>query len=130
MSTAGITVLVCGGRDYNDAETVGAWLGGVQKQRGGIKRIIEGGAQGADRLARLYGEWQRIQVVTFAADWRTHGRAAGPMRNARMLDEGKPDLVLAFPGGVGTADMVRRAREAGIEVVEASPTTYAAGRSA
>ena len=37
-----------------------------------------------------------------------------------MLDEGKPDLVIAFPGGKGTADMARRAREAGIEVIEVS----------
>jgi hypothetical protein len=50
------------------------------------------------------------------ADWNTHGRAAGPIRNQRMLDEVKPELVVAFPGGRGTADMVRRAREAGVNV--------------
>jgi ABC-type sugar transport system substrate-binding protein len=35
-----------------------------------------------------------------------------------MLDEGKPDIVVAFPGGTGTADMVRRARKAGVVVIE------------
>jgi hypothetical protein len=45
---------------------------------------------------------------------------AGPIRKQQMLDEGKPDLVVAFPGGRGTAHMVRIARAAGIEVIEAS----------
>lgn len=46
------------------------------------------------------------------------GRAAGPIRHQRMLDEGMPDLVLALPGGRGTADMVRHATLAGVEVIE------------
>jgi len=49
------------------------------------------------------------------ADWETHGRAAGPIRNEKMLTW-KPDLVVAFPGGVGTADLVRRAEAAGVPV--------------
>jgi len=52
------------------------------------------------------------------ANWAELGRKAGPIRNQQMLDEGKPNLVVAFPGGRGTADIVRRARAAGIEVVE------------
>jgi hypothetical protein len=52
------------------------------------------------------------------AEWETLGRKAGPIRNERMLTEGKPDLVVAFPGGRGTAHMTRLAREAGVEVVE------------
>jgi hypothetical protein len=61
---------------------------------------------------------QDIPCSVYMADWDGLGRKAGPIRNQRMLDEGKPDLVIAFPGGRGTADMVRRAREAGVEVVE------------
>jgi hypothetical protein len=110
-------VLVCGGRNYSNAMSVGSWLGGIRRDHG-IAAIIEGGATGADKLARFYGEYAGIPVVTFNADWNAHGRAAGPLRNQRMIEEGKPDLVVAFPGGRGTADMVRRAREAGIEVVE------------
>jgi len=52
------------------------------------------------------------------AKWSKHGRAAGPIRNQEMIDECKPDLVVAFPGGRGTADMVRRAKAAGIRVIE------------
>jgi hypothetical protein len=47
---------------------------------------------------------------------KKHGRAARPIRNQRMLDEGKPDLVVAFPGGRGTTDMIRRAERAGVPV--------------
>jgi hypothetical protein len=46
--------------------------------------------------------------------------ASKGMRNQQMLDEGRPTLVVAFPGGRGTADMMRRARVAGIEVIEIS----------
>jgi hypothetical protein len=58
-----------------------------------------------------------IQTLAFPADWKTHGKAAGFIRNQRMLDEGKPDLVLGFPGGSGTADMCSRAERAGVRVV-------------
>lgn len=57
-----------------------------------------------------------VPVRVFKADWDKHGKAAGPIRNQQMLDEGKPDLVLAFAGGKGTDDMCRRARAAGVEV--------------
>lgn len=52
------------------------------------------------------------------ADWEDLGRKAGPIRNQRMLDDGRPELVVAFPGGPGTAHMCRIAREAGVEVIE------------
>lgn len=85
--------------------------------------VVHGAARGADRMA---GEWARsrreegVIELPFPADWRRYGRAAGVLRNQRMLDEGKPDLVLAFHDDIdhsrGTKDMVRRARGAQIEV--------------
>ena len=79
------------------------------------------GAPGADSGGRIFGEQNGAPVVTYAADWKAHGRAAGPIRNQRMIDGGKPDLVITFPGGRGTADMVRRAEKAGIEVTRPVP---------
>jgi hypothetical protein len=52
------------------------------------------------------------------ADWAGLGRKAGPLRNERMLHEGKPQLVVAAPGGRGTSHMTHIAREAGVEVIE------------
>jgi YspA, cpYpsA-related SLOG family len=80
--------------------------------------LVAGGARGADTLADEWAKAQGIACQIFMADWEGLGRKAGPIRNQRMLDEGKPDLVIAFPGGRGTADMVRRAREAGVETIE------------
>jgi hypothetical protein len=114
-------VLVCGGRHYNDALTFGSWLGGIQRDHG-ITQIIQGGATGADFLARQYADFQNIPVRTFEAEWGRLGRAAGPIRNRQMLEEGKPDIVVAFPGGNGTADMVRQAKRAGVSVLEITTT--------
>lgn len=110
-------VLVCGGRAYTDAVRVDAVLSKLDGEAR-ISTVIEGGAHGADRLARLWANSNLVRVETFEADWDNQGRFAGPMRNQRMLDEGRPDVVIAFPGGRGTADMVRKARKAGVQVVE------------
>jgi hypothetical protein len=111
-------VLVCGGRDYNDEERVFGTLDEIHK-RSRITAIIQGYATGADDLAREWGYGQRnCAILSFAPDWNRYGKAAGPKRNAQMLAEGKPDLVVAFPGGKGTANMVAQARAAGIEVIE------------
>jgi hypothetical protein len=117
-----LKVLVCGGRDFDDAMTLGSWLAGIHKKEG-IALLIEGGARGADYMARRFAEWSQIPVKTFPADWATYGKAAGPMRNQRMIDDGKPDLVVAFDGGRGTADMIGRAERAGIRVLRATKIT-------
>lgn len=109
-------VLVCGGRGFNDPMTLGSWLGGIHKQHG-ISAIIHGAAPGADFMAGKFAEWMSIPAEAYPADWQRDGRAAGPIRNARMLAEGRPDLVVAFKGGRGTAGMVTRAYRAGVEVL-------------
>lgn len=115
-------VLVCGGRDYRDRERVAEALSELAAKYGRLT-IIQGGAPGADALAR---EWTFLQpyshLINEPADWKTYGRAAGPIRNQKMIDEHRPELVLAFPGGRGTADMVRRAKAAGVPVREVTPT--------
>lgn len=108
-------VLVGGGRDYADRKKVFDTLDSIRKELGTIT-IIHGGASGADALALAWAMARGFDSLQFKADWNKHGRAAGPIRNQQMLDEGHPDLVIAFPGGCGTADMVRRARASGIEV--------------
>jgi hypothetical protein len=110
-------VLVCGGRDFKDWDLLSEELTYLL---GEIDVIIHGGAKGADRLAGDFAFAAGITEEVYLAKWDEHGLAAGPIRNQRMLDDGKPDLVIAFPGGKGTADMVRRARAAGVEVREVS----------
>ena len=112
-------VLVCGGRNYNDTARVFAVLDKLHGEAG-VSVVIEGGARGADACGKEWAFRRRVECQTFEADWENQGSFAGPARNKRMLDEGRPDLVIAFPGGRGTADMVRKARKAGVEVVEIS----------
>ena len=105
-------VLVTGGRDYGNTRRVFEVLSYEQPTL-----LCQGGANGADQLARAWAITHDIPYVTYEADW-SQGRKAGPLRNQQMLDEFKPDLVVAFPGGRGTADMVRRAKAVGVEVRE------------
>jgi hypothetical protein len=80
--------------------------------------VMQGGADGFDHAAKTWADANGIEQKTFWAEWHKRGRAAGGERNQRMLDEGKPTLVLAFPPGVsGTYDMIERAEAAGIPVI-------------
>ena len=90
-------VLVCGGRDYNDRETVRRTLDRIKPAE-----IIHGAARGADTLAGEYARDRDIPCRSFPADWQKNGRSAGFIRNRQMLDEGKPDLVVAFPAKAGS----------------------------
>lgn len=80
--------------------------------------IIEGGASGADTLAREWADANGFRSRVYRARWQEHGKAAGPIRNQMMLDVERPILVIAFPGSRGTADMMRRAKAAGVPVIE------------
>lgn len=113
-------VLVCGGRDFNDQRLLTQTLD-IYHVHVGIKTIIHGAARGADTLAAWWGSGRKVGLEPYPADWAKHGRSAGPKRNEQMLRDGKPDVCIAFPGGRGTADMVRRCRAAGIEVIEVQP---------
>lgn len=108
-------LLVCGGRDFDNRYGLFKVLDGIAS-RNNVKLIIEGGASGADRLAREWAGENLVECVTVPADWNKQGKAAGPLRNQRMLDDHKPTHMIAFPGGRGTADMVRRAKQSGVIV--------------
>lgn len=117
-------VLVCGGRDL-DESAVWNWLERFGHQDAAeavgrderITSVIHGAASGADNAAAGWGEFEGVRVIAYPADWRKHGKAAGPIRNTQMLREGKPSLVIAFPGGRGTADMIRQAEAADVPIL-------------
>lgn len=128
-------ILICGGRTYTDEKNFNALMDFMHWRRWAHfppTIIIHGGARGADTLADKWAKKHGHSVLPFLADWNdlTHPKAvirtrpdgskydllAGYRRNQRMIDEGKPEVAVAFPGGGGTTDMVTRARKAGIEV--------------
>ena len=93
-------------------------MGDLIRIRGVPEKIVQGGANGADTLARNWAKSHGLKVETERAEWKRYLGAAGPIRNQVMLDKYKPDFVVAFPGGRGTADMVKKAREDGVDVAE------------
>jgi len=111
-----VRVLVCGDRHWNDKDAIRREL----KLIPDIELIIEGGAPGADTLAKEVADELNIPVLEFRAEWDKHGKAAGPIRNRKMLVEGRPDLVLAFHDDIskskGTKDMINQARAFGVPV--------------
>jgi predicted polyphosphate/ATP-dependent NAD kinase len=127
-------VLVCGGRDYGRKWTGTQWdederqidrLFAVLDKAlqaatlaGKSFTLVHGGARGADSLSGLWATTRQVSDVrVYEADWKTHGKRAGPIRNIKMLDEEKPHVVIAFPGGAGTANMIKLAKDKGIPVL-------------
>lgn len=111
-------ILVCGGRDFNDGARLRECLDALHTLDDGITCLVHGGAAGADSLADTWAKHKGVTVKAYPADWKSHGRSAGPRRNEQMLREDRPDMVVAFPGGRGTAHMIRIAKEAGVKVVQ------------
>ena len=104
--------IVCGGRDYNNSDRVFEIL-----NRFRITCVIEGGASGADKLAAEWARQKGIEHIQVLADWNRFGNSAGPIRNRKML-EYDPDIVIAFPGGKGTKDMIKQAKSQRVRVIE------------
>lgn len=78
--------------------------------------VFVGDADGLDRLVRTFCKHLNIPYTVFKADWGEHGRAAGPIRNKEMLQSGA-NILIAFPGGKGTENCVKQAKELGITVL-------------
>lgn len=121
-------VLVTGGRGYSNVDEARRQL--VELDPNAI--IVHGAASGADSVVALVADSLGMLVEAHPADWQglcrdecKHKRrgvgghsycpAAGNYRNQEMADLGA-DLCIVFPGGKGTADMVRRAKAAGIPI--------------
>ena len=117
-------VLVCGGRDYDNRERLFGVLDKALRAAnlaGKTFVLVHGGARGADSLAGLWASMRQdsVSVRVYKADWDTHKKAAGPIRNNLMLTSESPDIIIAFKGGNGTAHMMSIGRKAGVPVYEA-----------
>ena len=115
-------VLVTGGRNFQDKAFVFSTLDRIHAERT-IDNLIAGGAKGADFWAEEWAKDREVDHSIYPAKWKTIGNnSAGPIRNQRMLDKASPTLVVAFPGGPGTANMCRKAEGSGLVVIHATPT--------
>ena len=104
-------ILICGDRNWKDVETIENFVKSLPPDT----VIIHGDSRGADKIADKAAKEHGLTVKPFSAKWEKYGGAAGPIRNRRMLVEGKPDRVVAFHDDLsksrGTADMVKQARK-------------------
>ena len=119
-------VLVCGSRDFSDRSLVDAKLDEVRERLGGVPmRVISGAARGADTLAADWARKNSVPCDEYPAEWERYGRSAGYRRNERMLTEGRPHLVVAFPQGEsrGTRMMMDIAAKAKVAVEEIDPVS-------
>jgi len=110
-------LLICGDRDWKNFQFILTKLSEFH-QKTPVEVVIEGEANGADMMARFAAERLGIPVLPFKANWGVYERAAGPIRNQKMLKEGKPTRVWAFHNFIenskGTKHMVGISRKAGI----------------
>lgn len=117
-------IAVTGGRDYQNRQVVYDNLDEYHDHLE-ISALITGLARGADTLAYEWARNRGVPTWEFPAEWKRYGRSAGFRRNEQMINEGQPDFLIAFPGGNGTAHMVRKTKAADILVDE---TARYAGR--
>lgn len=110
-----ILVLCCGGRDYADAQHVAGSLVLLEPHLGPWA-MLQGGALGADRLCKEWAHRNGIPELQMDAHWGAYSKLAGPIRNGWMLEVCRPGYAVAFPGGAGTRDMVKRLQTAGVPV--------------
>ena len=118
-----LVIVAGGGRDllWLPAQIAAVLLARTSGQL--VHGLLHGGARGADRTIGRAAHQLGWPVEVLPADWRRHGRAAGPIRNRELLElaiSRAEDLssaaapvsvlVVAFPGGAGTASLVREAR--------------------
>lgn len=121
-----VTAIVCGSRTGAPSGVPLGWvrcaLDAWEREHARVWHVLNGGAPGIDALAAEWARERRRPCTTFPARWEEHKRAAGPLRNAAMLaylrstTEAAARVVLAFPGGTGTACMVTRAHAANVPV--------------
>ena len=133
-----VRIAVCGGQHFGKTVPEKRFIYKTLHEIAGTETVcvIQGGASGSDKIAKQWArrnkhkwltfkaEWKNLEapnaVVDIGADGKPYNKMAGFERNQRMLDEGRPDLLVAFPGNKGTRDTIRRARILGIEFLEVS----------
>ena len=110
-------ILVCGDRNMTDYKEIHKILNEFPSD----SVVIHGNCRGADKMAGRAAKKLGMEVMVFPADWKTFGKAAGPIRNTKMLDEGHPDVVIAFHPNIsqskGTKNMIDQACMRNINVI-------------
>ena len=105
--------IIAGGRDIHDYQLV---LDAIKESQFGISTVVSGGAKGVDALGERYAESMNLALNVFEADWATHGRAAGPIRNRKMAENAEALIAVWDGKSRGTKNMIETARKLGLMV--------------
>lgn len=114
----GFRILITGSRHHTNYNLIKDTLERVVKFYGAPEvTVVHGAAPGADTLAAKAAFELGYNVESYPADWSI-GKAAGPLRNQKMVNTGA-NVCIAFPeeGSRGTYDCTRRASNAGIPLI-------------
>jgi len=105
--------IIAGSRTITDYETV---VDAISTSGFPISEVVCGGASGVDSLGELYAFHNAVPCKKFPAKWHLYGKKAGHIRNQEMADYAEA-LIAVWDGvSTGTADMIARAQEKGLQV--------------
>jgi hypothetical protein len=116
-------VVVFGGRDFTNERLAFKALDMLHRKYK-FTCVIDGMARGADTLGYRWAKRNGVPTERYPANWAKYSYVAGPIRNRQMIEEGKPDMGVAFPGGKGTANMKAQMKKAGITIHNVVPIAY------
>ena len=106
-------VIIAGGRDIHDYQLV---LDAIEESRLEITTVVSGGAKGVDALGEHYAEQMNLPLHVYPADWKSHGRAAGPIRNSKMASNADALIAVWDGKSKGTRNMIETAHNKGLVV--------------
>lgn len=112
-------LLVTGGRRFHQTAYIYNVLDQIHAHRP-ITLLVHGNAMGTDSIAGAWAVERGVPLAIFPANWKGENKAAGPLRNQRILDTVFVDGCVAFPGDRGTNDMIDRVNRAKISLMDLS----------
>lgn len=102
-------ILICGSRNWTDKARIRAIIQLLVQTYTNVI-IIAGECIGVDLMTKSIALEMNLTYHGYPANWNAHGKAAGPIRNRQMLEEGKPDMIVAFSDDIanskGTKNML------------------------
>lgn len=105
--------IIAGSRDITDYDLV---VKGIEDSHFDIDEIVSGGYRGVDALGERWAKENFVKLTIFNADWNTYGKAAGPMRNKKMVDYAEALIAFRLGDSRGTNDVIKQANKRGLRV--------------
>nr|WP_314074728.1 SLOG family protein [uncultured Roseococcus sp.] len=115
ITTPPLRIIVCGDHRRKNHGAVFEALNLLRRERG-VAAVLHGEQPGVAGLAAEWAKQSEIPTELFAAHWQEFQSKAPARRNASMIRYGRPDLLVAFPGGGNTIDLIVRAWRRGLPI--------------